>query len=635
MFMRFLGSILSLVLTASCAPGPVDAARAPITEDILRVGLPGEPRTLDPHAADALGAQVAMLIFEGLVRDPLDGSAIAPGLAYAWEVSEDGLEYVFWLREGLSFHDGAPVDAEAVKLSLDRARLRDVEAVAVVDASTIHIVLERPNVALLHALAGPAGAIVSPAAIGDVARNPIGAGPFRFVAWEGSAIELAANDDYYDEPPPADSLVLVSIRDAEARLAAIESDEIDLTWAPPFEALPRLRQEGALARFEQHDARVRYLALSASAGPLSDVRVRQAISLAIDRERIAHDVFGDAGSAAATFLLQAIASAEETPLPCDLPTARALLDEAGYGDGLRVEHWAPNEPVSLAIAEALSASLREAGVELEIRTYEPGELEAIVLNGAHGEAAMFELSAMAESLDPDIFLYPRLASELAPPLGLNVGRYQNLEVDALLDAARRETDEHARAAGYAAVMELVLADVPVVPLTRETWVTLAHPLIGGIHANLFGDLRAAVNLANIGEIDDFTMEERDGCHCTGDVFRIFVCPWGSVESVDVDWQGQRVTVRPPGSATAQDTGRADQIGVNTGPQIVVGWDTQYRDWPTAVSCDQHNTCETSCRQALNPASNGDRVSATAPDGACTPDPRTRFVLAAWRCGSAP
>ncbi|GLK81682.1 ABC transporter substrate-binding protein [Methylopila turkensis] len=510
-----LMAALALGLAALAATAP-DADDRP--KGVLVVGQTGEPRSLDPSTVTASNDfRIISSVFEGLTRFRKGSLAVEPALAERWEISDGGLSYTFHLRPGARFHDGEPVDADAVVYTFGRMLdpkhpqaeagpfplaffFAAVKAVEAVDPLTVRFRLERPYAPLLSNLAYPAGFIVSPAAARAAGRGfgraPVGSGPFRFVRWEsGRQVELARNDAYWGGPPKLDGIVFRPIADGDARAAEMLAGGLDLMLELPPDAAPRLSDP---ERFRTHGVagpHLWYLALNARRGPLADVRVRRAVNYAIDKRAITDSLLRGTADAPAGVIPAAFGPASDPelkPYPHDPDHARALLKQAG-AEGARLRLLASEggsgmlEPIAMAVA--IQADLARVGLRVEIETFEWNAYLARV-NAGLGDADMAEMAWMTN--DPDTLPYLALRGDAGPGKGgFNAGGYANDELDRLLDQARAEIDADRRAALYRRIDRLVHDDAPFafVASWRQNAVTAARVRGFALEPSFLLDLR--------------------------------------------------------------------------------------------------------------------------------------------------
>ncbi|SDE15243.1 ABC transporter substrate-binding protein [Limimaricola pyoseonensis] len=478
-------SLLAAGTALTMALGAPALAQTP--PGVLVVGQIAEPKALDPAAVTAVNDfRILMNVYDGLVRYKDGTLEVEPALATGWEISEDGTEYTFTLREGVTFHDGSPFDAEAVKFNFDRMLDENhpfydtgpfplsfffsaIEEVEVVDPMTVKFVLNEPYAPFLSNLAYPTGLIVSPAAVeqhgAEFGRNPSGTGPFSFAEWRpNEAVVVEANPDYWDGAPQLEAVVFRPITDASTRTAEMLAGGIDLMVEVPPVALSQFEGE-SYQLHEQAGPHLWFLILNAKEGPFADKLVRQAANYAIDKEAIVNEVLEGTAEVAAGPTPPAFAWAYNEalePYPYDPEKARELIAEAG-AEGAELTFYVTEggsgmlDPV--AMGTAIQADLEAVGFDVTIETYEWNTFLGEVNPGLEGKADMAEMAWMTN--DPDTLPFLALRSEAFPDQGgFNSGYYSNPEVDALLEQARRATDQDERARLYQEMQEIVHEDAP-------------------------------------------------------------------------------------------------------------------------------------------------------------------------------
>jgi peptide/nickel transport system substrate-binding protein len=488
--MTFLNLSRRTLLAATAATAlalSAGGATAQTPENVLIVGQIAEPQALDPAAVTAVNDfRILMNMYDGLVRYKDGTLEVEPALATDWTISEDGTVYTFTLREGVTFHDGSAFDAEAVKFNFDRMLdeahpyhdtgpfplaffFSSVENVEAIDPQTVEFTLNGPYAPFLSNLAYPTGLIVSPAAVmehgADFGRNPSGTGAFAFGEWRSNeAVVVQANSDYWDGAPELETVVFRPITDANTRTAEMLAGGIDLMVEVPPVALSEF-QDDAYTVHEQAGPHVWFLILNAKEGPFADVRVRQAANYAINKEAIVNDVLEGTAEVAAGPTPPAFAWAynpDLEPYPYDPARAQELLAEAG-AEGAELTFYVTEggsgmlDPV--AMGTAIQADLEAVGLDVTIETYEWNTFLGNVNPGLEGKADMAEMAWMTN--DPDTLPFLALRTEAWPDNGgFNSGYYSNPEVDALLDAARVETDQDERARLYQEMQVIVQEDAP-------------------------------------------------------------------------------------------------------------------------------------------------------------------------------
>ncbi|SDU00416.1 ABC transporter substrate-binding protein [Stappia sp. ES.058] len=405
----------SLMIGAATAfgPAPAQAAR---TDLVLGVRL--EPPHLDPTAgaAAAIDEVTYANIFEGLTRIDRNG-AVQPWLARSWEISEDGLAYTFSLQEGVTFHDGTAFDAEDVKFSLDRARAEDstnaqkplfagIESIEVVDPATVRITLAKPNGGFLFNLGWGDAAMVAPESAETNKTKPVGTGPFRFSNWaQGDNVEIVRNDAYWGDPVALEKATFKIIADPGAALASLLAGDVDafpIFLAP--ENLPMLEVDPRFTVAVGTTEGETILAMNNKAGPLADVRVRRAISHAIDRQAIIDGAMFGIGTPIGTHFAPhhpAYVDLTDT-YPLDLDKAKALLAEAGYPDGFTATIKLPPPVYARRGGELIASDLKKIGVELEIVPLEWAQWLSEVFKGKD-----FDFTIVSHTEPMDIGIYGR------------------------------------------------------------------------------------------------------------------------------------------------------------------------------------------------------------------------------------
>jgi peptide/nickel transport system substrate-binding protein len=383
------------------------------SKDTLTIGLTLEPPHLDPTAgaAAAIDEIVYANLFEGLTRIDENG-AVQPQLAESWAVSGDGLIYTFTLKDGVEFHDGTGFDADDVVFSLDRARADDsvnaqkqlfvaIDTVEAVDARTVKITLSRPEGALLFNLGWGDAVMVAPESAANNKGAPIGTGPYKFDRWvRGSQVRLVAADD-------ARAIRKVTFRfvpDPSAQVAALKAGDIDAVanlQAP--EAVISLQAdpnfEVAIGSTEGETI----LAMNNTRPPMNDIRVRQAIAHAIDRQAIVDGAMFGFGTPIGTHFAPHHPAYVDllATYPHDPARARALLADAGQSD-LKLTLKLPPPTYARRGGEIVAAQLKEAGITVEIIPVEWAQWLEQVFRGTD-----YDLTIVSHTEPVDIGIYAR------------------------------------------------------------------------------------------------------------------------------------------------------------------------------------------------------------------------------------
>jgi peptide/nickel transport system substrate-binding protein len=448
---------------------------------------------LDPAVVtDGESVMVCTNIFDTLVAFKPGSTEIMPWLAESWETSEDGKIWTFKIREGVKFHDGTPLDADAVVFSFVRqmdenhpARRPDdvfsyfrenFSAVVKVEAKGSHQVvftLSQPYAPFESALAMFCTAIVAPSGFGpgkDFSRNPIGSGPFSFLQWKKDEyIKLKANPDHFMGKPKVDILIFKPIKNAQSRLKELESGNLGGIDNPDLVDVKRMQADGSeLNVLSSPGINVCYLALNTQKKPFNDKRVRQAVAWCIDKKRLIQAAYAGLGEPAPSMcpatMKGHLAIEDRKPDPAK---ARKLLAEAGYPDGLDVTLWYPviqraYLPDSGATAIQIQQDMKEAGFNVKLKKVEWGAYLQATGNGAH---EMCIIGWMADIGDPDNYLYVLLDKDNANPPGANNRSfYKGEKYHQLVTKARYTIDWDERVKMYAEAQRILFDDVPCVPL---------------------------------------------------------------------------------------------------------------------------------------------------------------------------
>lgn len=498
--------ILISVVSAMFATAaiPVSAADAPKQGGTLTTIVQPEPVTLTPAANTAQPTQyVAANIFDGLVYYDLDLKP-QPSLAQSWTVAPDGLTITFNLRKGVKWHDGKPFSSADVKWSLEnvwktihprnRAIFENVASVDTPDEATVILRLSKPSLPILSVING-VGAPILPKHLyegTDILNNPynnkpVGTGAFVFKEWKkGEYVLLERNPDYWEPRKPyLDKIVFKMIPDAAAWAAAIEKGEVQYAaFNPvPFRDVERLAKLPAIkVETGGYDwlSPVLYFDLNVENTYLKDVRVRQAIAYAVDKDALAKVVwygYGKPAVSAVPSTLTAFHDATVPKYPFDLKKAETLLDEAGFkrgADGVRftLNHdFLPYGDDYKRTGEYLKQALKRVGIEVNIRSQDT----AAFIKRVYADRD-FDISSSWNGAFPD------------PQIGIvreywsgwlgtktpwtNGSGYRNAEVDGLIQAAAIEGNPAKRVEGFKRFQQIVQRDVPTLPLLELRFFTL-------------------------------------------------------------------------------------------------------------------------------------------------------------------
>jgi peptide/nickel transport system substrate-binding protein len=470
---RRFGALLcfgAISLLPSCSAKPDPSTLVMIIES--------SPTNLDPRVGvDAYSERIDNLIFDDLLSRG-DDLNVAPGLAERWEVP-DPLTYIFHLHRGVKFHDGRPLTARDVKWTFDSllqgkirstkaAVYRFVDRIDAPDDATVVFHMKEQDATLLWNLSDGAMGIVPDGSGEEMTRHPIGSGPFQFVRAETDReVVVERNNDYWGEHAKLARVRFAVVPDATTQALELRkgSGDVAINSLTP-DTVITLERDPSLAVNRAAGTRLAYMGFNLRDPILKDVRVRQAIAYALDRRPMIEYLWrGEAQLARSVLPPQSWAYNGDVPAyEHDLTKANQLLDAAGYPavNGVRFHitmKTSTDENTRLMVA-VMQQQLREAGIALDIRSFEFATFFADV---QHGAFQMYSLRWIGGNEDPDIFEYAFHSAKF-PPNGANRGYYSNPRLDALIDKARREIDPKVRKPLYAEVQRILADEVPYIDL---------------------------------------------------------------------------------------------------------------------------------------------------------------------------
>ncbi|KQZ13838.1 ABC transporter substrate-binding protein [Mesorhizobium sp. Root554] len=405
-------SVLAATALALASATSAMAARTDIV-----IGIPLEPPHLDPTASAAAAIDEVLYanVFQGLTRIGPSGEVL-PDLAESWTISDDGKTYTFKLHSGVKFHDGSDFNADDVKFSLDRARgeksanaqkalFAAIDTVEVVDPATVKITLKNPQGSFLYNLGWGDAVIVAPESADTNKEKPIGTGPFRFENWaKGSSITLVKSADYWGEPAFLDKAEFRIVPDAAAAVPALLSGDVQ---AFPFFQPDGVAQIEGDPRFSVVVGATEgetLLSMNNKKPPFDNLKVRQAISYALDRAAIVEGASAGFGKPIGSH--QSPASKDYVDLtgmyPHDVAKAKELLKEAGLENGFKATLKLPPPSYARLGGEIIASQLREVGIDLEIIPVEWAQWLEQVFKGKD-----FDLTIVSHTEPNDIDIYSR------------------------------------------------------------------------------------------------------------------------------------------------------------------------------------------------------------------------------------
>ncbi len=461
----------------------------------LTIGYYSDASSYDPLLASSGGDESLLYFIYDRLVDYGPNFEPEPSLAESWENIDDKT-WVFHLRKDVTFHDGTPFDAEAVKFNIERANsehsnksdLKFIESVEVVDSHTVKFHLHEPNSGLLQALMTAAGMMVSPAAVekyGDeYPLHPTGTGPFKLADRNpGNEVTFEKFADYWQEGKPYLDKVNVKVMKESTMVNALKSGEVDVV-APisaankkDLESLPNLKIDASSSLNFQ------YIYINTSLPPLDNQKVRQAIQYAIDREQLVNAIqFGEGEAAFGIFPKAHPAHVKDSSIRFDQEKAKQLLEESGVTE-LSFNMLAKPDAFDIRIAEAVQAQLAEVGIQVNIEPTEVTKLVELAFSKAEYPATLARASGRP---DPNalISLYYEESSFYNP------GRHANSELKKLIKDASKETDSDKRMKIIAESSRIAIEeDAMGIPLFFEPMIVAFHEKVNGYEPHQYGKPR--------------------------------------------------------------------------------------------------------------------------------------------------
>lgn len=490
--------LVSVVITA-CASEP-DESSATQDDDGGEEGSGGDlviatlsdAVSLDPAGVnDVPSYDVQTNIFERLVRQDED-MELQPALATEWEAIDD-VTWEFKLQEDVTFHDGSDFNAEVVKANVERVLDPDVaapaasylamiEEVEVVDDHTIRFTTEFPFSALPSHFAHNVSGMVSKEQIEEdyeamedgkepgtvINENPIGSGYFKFESWTpGESVKLVKNEDYWDGEAKLDSVTFKIVSEDLTRVAEVETGDSHITNPLSPSDLEQVESAEGVHVTEQDSVALDYIGFNVTQEPFDDEKVRQAVTMAIDKEQIVDGIYNGVGDLAIGPLAPAVPGYDDSisGLEYDVDKAKELLAEAGYEDGFSTTIWTNDSRERIDVATNVQSQLKEIGIDVNVEILEWGAYLEKVDNG---EQEMYILGWSNSTATADTGIYPLFHSKNLGNAG-NMSFLENDEIDALIEEARKEMDEDKRYEIYSEIQEDLVDIAPMIYVLHQRY----------------------------------------------------------------------------------------------------------------------------------------------------------------------
>ncbi|MGI6284856.1 ABC transporter substrate-binding protein [Neomoorella humiferrea] len=457
--------VVTLMVSATligCGGGSSDKSSGGGGEKVVTFARPEDVQFWDPHDHFNLVSWIiGRCIYDTLVERDENGK-IVPALATEWKSSNDGKEWTFKLRQGVKFHNGEEFNAESVKVSLERfissTPLRQkplwvsLTGVEVVDPYTVTIKFSQPNGAVLSALT--LTAMIPPKAYKEkgtkLFEHPIGSGPFEFVEWvQGQKITLKRFDGYWGKKPNVDKIVYLPIIEDSTRIAGVQTGNIDIADTIPPDQAKSLANDAKLEVIRNLSWDQIYLGFKCDKPPFNDKRVREAVSLGLNREEIVKQVL-DGGRVATGLVPQGVLGFDNSaqPVKRDVEKAKKLLAEAGYNSEYKINLIAPQGwyPKTNEVLQAIKAQLAEIGMNVNINILDGA---AFAEKRAAGNYDIYYTGGSHPGGDPDLYFYQRVHDD-----AMKSG-YKNETLNALIEKGRQAIDPSMREDFYRQAQQII------------------------------------------------------------------------------------------------------------------------------------------------------------------------------------
>jgi len=463
----------------------VTALTTPALADDLRIGLQEDPDVLDPDQSRTFVGRIVYASLCDKLVDITPELEIIPQLATGWSWSDDGMVLTMDLREGVTFHDGTPFDAEAVKANIERSKtlpesrrkseVKSIESVEVSGPLQVKFNLTAPDATLVAQFADRSGMMMSPTAAAeagaDFGANLVCSGPFKFVERvQQDRIVLEKFADYWNaDAINFDKVTFLPIPDTTVRLANLRSGDIDMLERLAATDAASVKDDADLQYAEAVSLGYQGITVNLNNGERgdnpfgNDPKIREAFSLSLDRDAINQVVFeGAFAPGNQPFPPTSPWYDKDYPVPArDVDKAKALLKEAGY-DSLDVEVQVANNPVQTQMMQVVQSMAGEAGFNVKLKSM---EFASLLKDQSAGNYTASQVG-WSGRVDPDGNIHQFMTCKG----GINDSKVCLPKVDKLLDEARQSTDIATRKAKYDAARDILIKELPIIYLYHPTWI---------------------------------------------------------------------------------------------------------------------------------------------------------------------
>ncbi len=457
-------------------------------------------KSLDPHdTSDTYSGAIERAICQGLMGFD-ENLNIVPLLAESYTFNEAATQFTFKLRKGIKFHDGVDFNAQAVKVNIERmmtgkykrsSLMKPVESLDVLDDYTVQFNLKEPFGAFVNAIAHPGSLIVSPRALetyGDeVSKHPVGTGPFIFDEWvSGNFVKIKKNPDYWRGDVKVDTITFRPVPESGSRLAMLRAGQAHYIYPMPAELLKIAERDANIDVIKQPSIIARYLIMNTQYKPFADVRVRQAINYALDKEAIIKIAWGGAATQADSIIPPNLQFYKKQAVwPHDLEKAKALMKEAGYENGFEVVFLTPNASNRLRATEMAQQQLKKIGITGGLESMDVASFYNKLEGHRVDDAKQVPFIAFggwsASTGDADWGTRPLISTEAFPPAMSNFGFFSDKKVDNFITAGLASANPDVRRKAYADLQDYVWDKAPWGYLFVDTMVAAKSKKLTGIY----------------------------------------------------------------------------------------------------------------------------------------------------------
>lgn len=500
--------VVSVVFFAGCSSKGTggNAGKSSSKKDELVIAVNENFITMDPHnTGDTNSGSAQSSMLEGLLGFDGEGKII-PLLAEDYSVSDDGLDYTFKLRNGVEFHDGTAFNAEAVKTNYERImndknlRLNSrgfnlITKIDILDDYQIKITLKEPYSGMLTRFVS--AKILSPKLIsensGDIAKKPVGTGPFRFVEWvQGDHLTVERFDDYWEKGDRVKKITYKPVPENGSRVAMLKTGEAGVIYPLPQQNYKELESNKDVVINKVPSTIARYVSINTMKKPFNDVRVRQAMNYAVDKNAFINVVNSGYGLPLDSIIpSKTLYYSKQELYEQNIEKAKELLKEAGYADGFKAEIWGNTNSDTMKGMQFIQQQLKPIGIDVEIKSMEEGTLSDEIYGAQTPEDAkvqMWYVSWSSYASDVTNATKPLFHSGSFPPGGANTAYYKNTDVDKWMDQANATGDSTKQAELYKNIQSTIYQEAPWIFLGVDEILASTRANVEGVRIDPTGGI---------------------------------------------------------------------------------------------------------------------------------------------------